>query len=435
MKNQTVTIKKMGINGEGIAYIDSKIVFIKGALTGEEVLCAIDRNERNYMVGHVVKILKKSSARTHEKNHAKAQYGYSLFHMNYLDQLPYKKGLIKDAISKYTKFNVDALNVKPVLEAKTRENYRQYAGFPIIYRHGQLAFGELEGVESFLSVDDLYRLQDHGINRLLKKVQDILNKHKCKDYYPRVKKGLRYVMVRKFDDAYQLVFVTGKDGIAKEVTQEIAALDEVASIYYTINTSSHSSFNEKGFKRIYGNNRMTYHYDDRDFLFSVKTPMVINPEMEEAYYDVVKSLIPEEAEVLSVYPRYGLLEISLPNTVRALEGDMNCVDDARLNADRLKETNKKFKLGDVDEEIIHFCKKHHYDVALLQLFNDEMSEEIAKSIILSKIPEVIITAKNMSTLGEAIAALQARYTIAYVSGVDMDPNTPLVTGIVKMVRL
>jgi hypothetical protein len=64
-----------------------------------------------------------------------------------------------------------------------------------------------------------------------------------------------------------------------------------------------------------------------------------------------------------------------------------------------------------------------------------MSEEIAKSIILSKIPEVIITAKNMSTLGEAIVALQARYTIAYVSGVDMDPNTPLVTGIVKMVRL
>lgn len=435
MKNQTVTIKKMGINGEGIAYIDSKIVFIKGALTGEKVLCAIDRNERNYMVGHVVKILKKSSARVHEKNHAKSEYGYSLFHMNYLDQLPYKKGLIKDAITKYTKFNVEALNVLPVLEAKTRENYRQYAGFPIVYKRGALTFGELEGVESFLSVDDLYRLQDHGINRLLKKVQDILNKHKCKDYYPRVKKGLRYLMVRKFNDAYQLVFVTGKDGIAKEVTREISAIEEVASLYYTINTSSHTSFNDKGFKRIYGQNLMAYHYDDRDFMFSVKTPMIINPEMEEAYIDVIHSLISEDASVLSLYPRYGLLEMSMPNAVMALEGDVNCVDDARLNVERLKENNKTFKVGDVDMEVVHACKKHHYDVALVQLFEEEMSEEIAKSIILSKIPEVILTSKNMSTLGEAIMALQGRYSISYVSGVDMDPNTPLVTAIVKMVRV
>ena len=34
----TVEIKKMGINGEGIGYINRKIVFIKGALLNEEVL-------------------------------------------------------------------------------------------------------------------------------------------------------------------------------------------------------------------------------------------------------------------------------------------------------------------------------------------------------------------------------------------------------------
>ena len=41
----TVEIKKMGINGEGIGYINRKIVFIKGALLNEEV--EIDAKQYN----------------------------------------------------------------------------------------------------------------------------------------------------------------------------------------------------------------------------------------------------------------------------------------------------------------------------------------------------------------------------------------------------
>ncbi|HBG68145.1 MAG TPA: 23S rRNA (uracil(1939)-C(5))-methyltransferase RlmD, partial [Kandleria vitulina] len=63
MKSEKIVIKKMGINGEGIGYIDQKIAFIKGALTGEEVLAEIDVRERRYLSGHVVKVLKKSSMR------------------------------------------------------------------------------------------------------------------------------------------------------------------------------------------------------------------------------------------------------------------------------------------------------------------------------------------------------------------------------------
>ena len=45
----TVEIKKMGINGEGIGYINRKIVFIKGALLNEEVeIDAKQYNNKNY---------------------------------------------------------------------------------------------------------------------------------------------------------------------------------------------------------------------------------------------------------------------------------------------------------------------------------------------------------------------------------------------------
>ena len=34
----------------------------------------------------------------------------------------------------------------------------------------------------------------------------------------------------------QVAFVTGQDGISQTVTKEIAALDEVTALYYTVNT-------------------------------------------------------------------------------------------------------------------------------------------------------------------------------------------------------
>lgn len=434
MKNQTLTIKKMGINGEGIGYIDSKITFVKGALTGEEVICAIDTEERRYLKGHVVKVLKKSPARVPGNNNHH-HYGYSLFHMNYRDQLPFKKGLIKDAINKYTKFDAEEVKVNPVIGSDQRVNYRHYAAFPIVYSHGKLVFGELDTVESFLSVSDLEKLIDADINQVLKKIQDILNKHQCKDYFPRVKKGLRYIMVRQFDNGMQVIFVTGKDGISKDVTNEIEAIDEVASVYYTINTSSHTDFKNKGYKRIYGTNYMNYSYEGKTYEFGVKAPALMNPAMEERYADMIKSSISPDDSVLSVFVQHGLLELSMSNDVLMLTGDEYLEDDIRRNIDSLGLSNKRVKLGDVDEEMVHACKKKTYDTVLVSLHQDDMSEDIAASIIKSRVDHVIIASKNMSSLGQAIGMLQSRYGIEEVSGIDLDPNTPLVCGIIRLKRV
>ena len=60
----TVEIKKMGINGEGIGYINRKIVFIKGALLNEEVeIDAKQYNNKNYYFGDLIRVIKPSPMR------------------------------------------------------------------------------------------------------------------------------------------------------------------------------------------------------------------------------------------------------------------------------------------------------------------------------------------------------------------------------------
>ena len=56
-------IKKLGINGEGIAY-DRKIpVFLSGCLPGETMDAVITEDHGNYKFAEVKRILKKSPSR------------------------------------------------------------------------------------------------------------------------------------------------------------------------------------------------------------------------------------------------------------------------------------------------------------------------------------------------------------------------------------
>ena len=42
-------IKRMGINGEGIGFYKKTLVFVPGALKGEEVFCQIVSVKRNFV--------------------------------------------------------------------------------------------------------------------------------------------------------------------------------------------------------------------------------------------------------------------------------------------------------------------------------------------------------------------------------------------------
>src|SRR5699024_8387021 len=58
-----VTIKKMGINGEGIGYIDRMPVFVPGALCGEEVEITVTEKNGRFAKGKLVRILHRSPKR------------------------------------------------------------------------------------------------------------------------------------------------------------------------------------------------------------------------------------------------------------------------------------------------------------------------------------------------------------------------------------
>ena len=62
-KDIIITIKRLGINGEGIGYYKKKIIFIPGALPGEVVVAKIIDRHPHYLEGELVRIKEKSPDR------------------------------------------------------------------------------------------------------------------------------------------------------------------------------------------------------------------------------------------------------------------------------------------------------------------------------------------------------------------------------------
>lgn len=56
-------IKRMGINGEGIGFYKKTLVFVPGALKGEEVFCQVTAVKRNFAEARLLVINKASKNR------------------------------------------------------------------------------------------------------------------------------------------------------------------------------------------------------------------------------------------------------------------------------------------------------------------------------------------------------------------------------------
>lgn len=58
-----VTIKRLGINGEGVGYFKKQVVFVPNALPGEEVVVEATNIHNHFAEGRIKKIRKKSPHR------------------------------------------------------------------------------------------------------------------------------------------------------------------------------------------------------------------------------------------------------------------------------------------------------------------------------------------------------------------------------------
>ena len=274
---KNVEIKKLGINGEGIGYIDRKIVFVPGALPGEEVVVEIIKQTRTYNEGKLVQIIKPSKDRVTPKCRAYENcQGCNMLHLNYFKQLTAKKEAVRESIRKYTDYDLAKTVFKDVIASPKQTGFITSVNLPIVDFKGKISFGIYQRESKYLTLMTNCLKQAPLINDCLKALEEILTKHQCKTYSDKFRTGLRFLKIKLVDQKLQLVFITGRDGLKDEIVKEISELPNVASIFMSVNTSKHQEFDELGYSKLYGATRLELHNEGQQYLVSVKSKLPDN---------------------------------------------------------------------------------------------------------------------------------------------------------------
>ena len=128
-----------GTSFEGIAKHDGKVVFVPDAISGEKVSVKIIKSNKDYSIGKIENIIKKSKYREEPIcNVSKRCGGCSAQHINYDMQLILKNKLVANVLKKQ---GLDTSILKNTVGMGMPYYYRNKAQYPVRYQKGKNVIG------------------------------------------------------------------------------------------------------------------------------------------------------------------------------------------------------------------------------------------------------------------------------------------------------
>lgn len=213
-----LTIKRLGINGEGIGYFKRNVVFVPGALPGEEITAQITVVKRNFAQARIVKIRTASPHRqTPPCPIYEACGGCQLQHMSYDQQLVEKRDLIVQALERYLKGT--KVQVENTIGMEDPWHYRNKSQFQTRLKGTKVIAGLFaEGSHQLLDIEQCI-VQHPDTTVITNAVKRILEELKMPIYDGKTMKGIiRTIVVRTGvkTGEIQLVLVTTRSKIPQK---------------------------------------------------------------------------------------------------------------------------------------------------------------------------------------------------------------------------
>lgn len=441
-KRIPLNIKKLGINGEGIGYYKRNIVFIPGALVGEEIYAELTKVSHNYSEAKIIKIQKKSKHRVTPECPVYDQCGgCQLQHMTYSSQLVAKRHVVLQALQKYVPNLANAIDVKKMIGMEDPWNYRNKSQFQVRKQNFQVKAGLFaENSHHLLDINDCL-VQDVRTNRVTNEVKRIIENLNIPVYDGSSTRGIiRTIVVRVGleTDEIQLVIVTTR----KTFPQQEAFIDALQDIDKDI-VSIVQNVNSEDTSLIFGDytkvwaGKETIHEKLGEFAFdlSARAFFQLNPSQTVHLYNEIKkaAALTGEESVVDAYCGVGTIGLWLADgasEVRGMDTLAESVADAKANAENHEVKHATYEIGTAEQWLENWANDDFIPEVLTV---DPPRVGLAQSLIdtiLDVMPErIVYTSCNPSTLAKDLSQLTSIYKINYIQPVDMFPQTAQVESV------
>lgn len=435
-----VIIKKTGINGEGIGYIDKTPVFVPGALIDEEVDIRVIERQQRYANGELQRVIRKSKDRIEPK--CKQQRGCGacpLMIAKYPVQQQYKLDILKQSLIKYAQINPRL--IERVIRSEDCFEYRNQFMLPFSNNeYGELASGlYMPNSNYFMEVEKCW-IYEVGLERVRQDILHTLRKHQMEAYDHEAKSGMRSLIVRVFHDKFQCTLVTGDDKLSKELVHDLMNIKGMYSLWQSMQTVKKTPdvFGPK-LLHLAGEKLLPLELEDVKLNISPRSFFRLNTKQALQVYRTIDTMVTgHKSLIVEAYSGIGAISLYLKDKADELIGIDN-FKDAIVNANQNAKQNGcehiSYICDDAANKLTYISKKRSIDVLVVDPSRSGLDDAMINCILQSKIKEIIYISCNPATLGKNLSILNSKYRVEKIVPLDLFPHTPHMESIVKLKRL
>lgn len=427
-----LTIKKIGINGEGVGFYKRQTIFVEDALPGEVVEVQITNVQPKFAYGKITKYKKRSDQRVVPKcPYYDRCGGCQLQHLSYDEQLVQKENLIRDSLARYYDGNEKSLEIRPTIGMENPWEYRNFSQLPTRHDGEKVVVGIFEKNSNRLVYIDKCLIESQLLGQTTERVLNELTKANISVYNPRFNQGsLRNLIIRAFPETNEVQVTAVLFENDQKLIKVLKNIPNITSMNYSINRDSKSEtilnsevVNISGKKNIKGK------LNNLEFEVFAEAFYPLNSQQLPILYDEIKKAANFKGteNVVSFYSGIGTLELYLSTyarEIRGIDNDKVNFENAEYNLKLSNKQNVKFYFGDVLPHFNKFDKDNFKpDVLIVNPPRGGIELNVINYIQKSKINKIIYVSSNPSTLAKNINHLQKNYKVEYIQPIDIQPQT------------
>lgn len=443
-KIYTAVIEGYTSEGLGVARIEGRAVFIKGALIGEKCRIRIVKAGRNAVYGKLEETISPSTERTEPVCSVfDGCGGCSLQHMTYAEELRFKKQRVDDAFSRIGGLS---LKCEEIIGAENICSYRNKAIYSVSEENGRPVAGFYrERTHEVVSADGC-AIESEYSAAAVRAVLKWMAEYDIPAFSADTSEGIRRIFCRyAFGTGEgQIVLVTGRSRLpCKDELIDILRREcpETVSIMRNINDRPGDTVLSGDYELLWGAARIRDTLMGLDFSIAAGAFYQVNREQAEKLYKKALEYVSlkKSETALDLYCGAGTITLCLAREAGCAVGVEiveSAIESAMENAKENEIENVRFICADAPKAAKMLnCEGFSPDVVVVDPPRKGLSPE-TPGIIASMSPErVVYVSCDPGTLARDLKAFSGLgYAPARACAVDMFPRTPHVETVVLMSR-
>ena len=448
-KGDTLELDVIDINnlGCGVARYDGKVVFIKGAVTGDRIRALIIKDNKSYAVARLEAVIAPSTFRMDENfcNAALSCGGCVYRHITYEHEKEIKRGHVRAAFAKAGLGDADIL---PVMSTGRIYGYRNKGQYPVCSTKNGMRSGFYASKTHNIVAVDTCAIQSPAFADITRRVCELCDKFGISAYDEGTGSGLLrhiYLRVAEKTGEIMLCLVVNGDGFPHEaeLTKELSHnFPSIVSILLNKNVENTNVVLGKHYRVLFGKDCIEDILCGLRFRISADSFYQVNRDGAELLYGLAASLagLTGKETVADLYCGTGTIGLSMASKAQKLVGIEivgAAVECAKQNAEYNGIRNAEFFCGDASsaETILSCTHGKRPDVVILDPPRKGSTLELVDCLAGLCVPKIVYVSCDPTTLARDCAWFKdAGYSIGKVQPVDMFPRTGHVESVVCLTR-